>query len=185
MQINLRGFFQRIFDSVFGRKVEPKKYNFLFVCTGNTCRSPMAAIFMQWIKTSADMHPLVRQLIGSVDSAGLAVTDHKAAANAVLVASNEYETDLRRHIPQQLTQEVVDKADIILAMDSGAANTIRSRYNVKGTVMALSTFGLLRGPVSDPYGGSYELYVRTARQMEHLIIRGLQDLAVNPRGNGI
>jgi len=179
MNFNIKGFFQKIFDSIFGKKAESKKYNFLIVCTGNTCRSPMAASIMRLM---VDQWP---KIIGNVDSAGLGVTEHSAAKNSVLVMSREYNVDISRHNPQQLTQEIVDKADLILAMDSGAAMTIRNRYNTKGNVMALSTFGLLRGSVPDPYGGSYELYLATARQMEHLIMRGLENLANNPRGNGI
>ena len=180
MKINLRGFFQRIFDSIFGYKVEPKKYNFLIVCTGNTCRSPMAVAIMNFMRKVPDFG----KIIGNVEGAGWAVTEHSASKMAIMVA-HEYECDLSKHNPQQLTQEVIDRADIILAMDSERAQGIRNRYEAKGKVMSMSTFGLSKGLVMDPYGGSLEVYHKTAKQMELLLMRGLENLANNPRDNGI
>ena len=49
--IRLPKFIQRIIDFLVGKKQRPlKKYNFLIVCTGNTCRSPMAQRIVECLK---------------------------------------------------------------------------------------------------------------------------------------
>jgi protein-tyrosine-phosphatase len=172
LNINIRGFFQRISEFIFGKKAEaPEQYNFLVVCTGNTCRSPMAMSILRFLKREGGDGDFV----GNVESAGLAVTEHAAAKNAIEIAK-DYGCDLTLHNPQQLNQAQVDWADFILTMDAGAAQKIRDRYDAKGKVLTMATFGVSSGAVMDPYGGSIEVYHKTAMQMEKLLRKGLDEM---------
>src|SRR5690606_21448064 len=87
-------------------------YNVLFVCTGNTCRSPLAeAIARAALEARGWTH--VR-----VDSAGTAAAwDLPASENAAAVAA-EHGLDLSGHRSQPVTPELVRWADLILVMSS-------------------------------------------------------------------
>lgn len=172
MDLNIKGFFQRILGFIFGKKVQPSpKYNFLVVCTGNTCRSPMAMSILRFLKHEGG----VGAVIGNVESAGLSVTEHAAAKNAIEIAK-DFGCDLTLHHPQQLNQAQVDWADFILTMDTGAAQRIRDKFDVKGRVMTMATFGAAKGSVLDPYGRDLDTYHKTAIQMEGYLRKGLEGL---------
>ncbi|WP_054970134.1 low molecular weight protein arginine phosphatase [Alicyclobacillus ferrooxydans] len=93
----------------------------LFVCTGNTCRSPMAAAMAQTMIAE-------RNLPWTVASAGL------AAANGLPMSPLSAQTLTRRHIPlpqhrsSMLRNEMVDKADLILCMTEGHAAQVRRQF---------------------------------------------------------
>ena len=173
LNINIRGFFQQIINKLFGKKAEaPERYNFLVVCTGNTCRSPMAMSILRFLKREGGDGAF----IAGIESAGLAVTEHEAAKNAIEIAK-DYGCDLTLHNPQPLNQDMVDWADYILTMDTGSSKKVRDRFPTAVTkVMTMTAFGVSTGSVLDPYGGAIEVYHKTAVQMERLLRKGLEGL---------
>ena len=82
----------------------------LFVCTGNTCRSPMAAgIF----RSLAKAHPTLRNVV--VESAGIgALPDHPASAAAVEVMKGIW--DISGHRSQTLGHAHLERSDLVLTM---------------------------------------------------------------------
>ena len=73
--------------------------NILFVCTGNTCRSPMAAYIMDKIAVENDLDVLI-------ESAGIfAEPEQKASENAVL-AMRDMGIDISEHRTQPVTEEL-------------------------------------------------------------------------------
>ena len=169
-----KGQLQRIFGKIFGEKAAaPERHNFLVVCTGNTCRSPMAMSILRFLKREGGDGAF----IAGIESAGLAVTEHAAAKNAVEIAK-DYGCDLTLHYPQQLNQNMVDWADYILTMDAGSSKKVRERFpfDTITKVMTMAVFGVETGSVLDPYGGDIELYHKTAMQMERLLRKGLDEM---------
>ncbi|MEW9123831.1 MAG: hypothetical protein AB2421_14060 [Thermotaleaceae bacterium] len=84
----------------------------LFVCTGNTCRSSMAEALLRKMLEEAgqDMEGI------QVLSAGTSALKGQRASNNALQIMREWQIDLGHHQARPLTKELIQKADIILAM---------------------------------------------------------------------
>ncbi len=147
-------------------------YNLLFVCTGNTCRSPLAAaVARSALERRGWKHV-------AVQSAGLGALDGSpAAGNAVAVAS-EAGLDLAGHEAQALTPELVEWADLILGM--GPSHLIGVAELGGADKVALVTDFLdgpeLGQPIPDPFGADVQTYRRTLAQIERAVEGVLQRL---------
>lgn len=82
----------------------------LFVCTGNTCRSPMAEAVLRHLAEEEGRDDIV------VESAGLAAWPGAPASDYAIQALAEAGIDLRGHRARQLTREMVERAHLVLTM---------------------------------------------------------------------
>lgn len=114
--------------------------NILFICTGNTCRSPMAERYLDSLNL-----PNV-----TAESRGLSAEGGSVSPNAVKVMG-ELGIDLSHDVSVQLTAKDLIWADKILYM-SPSHLTFLSLYAPKEKLF------MLGGGISDPYGGDTERY---------------------------
>lgn len=141
--------------------------NILFVCTGNTCRSPMAeAIFRHYAKESYE-----------VQSAGLfAESGSDASAHAKHALENK--GIAVNHSSQQVTEELLDWADLIVTMTGSHRDNILIFYpHLSEKIITLyEAAGESKRDITDPYGGSLSVYKQTLDELEILIQRFIEKL---------
>ena len=126
----------------------------LFVCTGNTCRSPMAECLFHALAFSQGAQ--VRAA-----SAGLCAPDGAPASEGALFAMRRRGLSLDEHRARTVTRELLEGAD--LAMCMGQSHLIALRARFPGLSTPLRAFD--DPPVSDPYGGDAAAYERAARDI--------------------
>lgn len=127
----------------------------LFLCTGNTCRSPLAEGFANKIFRES-------RLDYTAESAGLSADVGGANEKSVL-AAKEYGVDLSSHKARQLTGEIAEQAERIYTMTPAQA------YLLKQLLPGKKIFPLTDGGIADPYGGSEEIYRRCAEEIYEAI----------------
>lgn len=149
----------------------------LFVCTGNTCRSPMAeGLFRHALAKRMGCKPDELEDRGVVVmSAGIAaMLGGRAAVEAVEVLG-QLGIDLSAHESQPLTEQLVRHADLILAMTRSHRKAILAEWpEAESRLKLLSTDG---ADVPDPIGGPVEQYQRCVAQMKPEIEKWAAELA--------
>jgi protein-tyrosine phosphatase len=137
----------------------------VFVCTGNTCRSPLAeGLFKK--KLADRLGCAADELPGRgflVISAGLAAMMGGAAAAEAVEAATAYGADLSGHASRPLTPELAAQADYLVAMTRGHLQTLAAACPGAGVrARLLSPVG---EDVSDPIGGEQQVYRDCAAQI--------------------
>jgi protein-tyrosine phosphatase len=139
----------------------------LFVCTGNTCRSPLAAAAL----VSELEEDRARVNVSSAGTA--AVEGQNATPEAIAVAAADG-IDLSGHRSRRVAPGLVRAADLVLVMERGQAGMVQALGADPGRVHVLSEWpepGEPGLPVSDPFGASREAYEECWRRIRRHVLR--------------
>lgn len=138
----------------------------LMVCTGNTCRSPMAQVLFQ-ARVADRLKCRIEQLEARgvmIMSAGVAAMPGAPAAEEAIQAMEERGLDLSHHETRPLQDVLVRFADLILAMTRGHREAIVEQWPEAASRTELLCWD--RSDVLDPIGNSLEVYRRCAEQLD-------------------
>jgi protein-tyrosine-phosphatase len=135
--------------------------NLLFVCSGNTCRSPMAEALARKIARRRGIENL------NISSAGTNAWDNIPATDEALLVGMEREIDLTGHRARKLTPTIVSEADLIFVMTPGHLEQVK-QLGGRGKDHVIDEYasGTANQGVADPYGGDLEAYRHTADVLE-------------------
>lgn len=132
--------------------------NILFVCTGNTCRSPMAkAIFSKIAHERNDIY---------CKSAGMSFCNGAGVSRNAELVCKEIGIDISTHTAHCITKDDLEKTDIFAVMTVDHASVLISLGVPKEKIH------ILGGGIVDPYGGDIEIY----RKCRDSIMDGCKNL---------
>lgn len=141
----------------------------LFVCTGNLCRSPMAAGLLQKRLEEQGLEDRYR-----VSSAGVWAVDDKPASSSAIAVMAERGIDISSHVARTVSAEDMAEADLVLVMSQEHAAFLKNTWpQYAWKIRRLSEMIGKRKDVTDPYRGPIEDYRATADTLAGYIDRGL------------
>ena len=124
----------------------------VFVCTGNTCRSPMAE----------GMFRVLAEKYGVKDvecsSCGISAYDGMPVSRYAVTAAAEYGADIRAHRSRSLTEDMLADDTLFVCMTKGHASRLLP-YLPPENVRVLGS------GISDPFGGDEDVYRRCAAEI--------------------
>ncbi len=147
----------------------------LLVCTGNTCRSPLAEAMTRRLAAERGLDVIV-------SSAGTSAWEGAPASDGSILVGLERNLDLSSHRARVLTRELVTDATIVLGMsEHHAAQALALGGEGKVYVLADYAAGSDTGhSIHDPFGAGLDAYRRMADEIDAEIPRVLERLAREP-----
>lgn len=134
-----------------------KKKRILIVCTGNTCRSPMAKVILE-----QKLLERGQQDRFEIDSAAFGFPTFDVASDNARKAIKEIYGDdlLVSHWAKYVSPALIEQADLILAMTGAIKDGLPSEKS-----WTLKEYAGSSGDISDPYGGNLETYLKCADEI--------------------
>ncbi len=167
-------------------KRDPTTLRILFVCTGNTCRSPMAEGIAKGLLGDRAVESV------EVRSAGTHAADGSPASGGALRAATRHGWSLESHRSTFLSGDLVDWADLILVMGPGHLHQVErlgggekvallGEYasGESGDGSGMSTTHLA---IPDPFGGNDARYEQTYQTLDRYVTMALRRLSEGSEG---
>ncbi len=125
----------------------------LFVCSGNTCRSPFAEKYFNKLARELNVSALA-------SSAGLFASENANACENAQSAAKDFgvDSEMKTHRAVQLTANMLNEYDYIIAMGASHLDIIEKAVENSVSVKSTQKRLVLGGGISDPFGGSLSGY---------------------------
>ena len=144
------------------------KFNkLIFVCTGNTCRSPMAEAIYKNLEKVSEM---------KVISRGLVVLFSEPLNPKADIVLKKHDLELTNHVSKGLKAVDIDENTIILTMTAGQKKKVLELYPEIETIYTIKEFAGEIGDVVDPYGGTLMDYEECYIELGRLVKKTLYKL---------
>ena len=135
----------------------------LFVCTGNTCRSPMAEGIFKKLLSDKNITDI------ECSSAGIfAMTGDEVTPNSVK-ACERFGVDISAHRARRINEYILDETDKFVCMTAQHASSL-SLYVPQEKIIVLG------GGIPDPYGSDLETYIKTANYIKTALSLQFDDI---------
>lgn len=132
-----------------------------FICTGNTCRSPMAEGIAKKLLDEKYSDSRI-----TVSSAGISASNGSAPSENSIIVCQEIDVDISKHRSNSVTHDLLEKTDLFVVMTKPHAEILKF-YGVPEDKMVV-----LGGGIPDPFGGSVAIY----RECRDIIFDAVNEL---------
>lgn len=138
----------------------------LVVCTGNICRSPMAAALLL-ARAKRAGHEM------TVESAGTWGVNGSAAAEHSIAVMTDRSISLEGHVARTVNREMLQEADLVIVMTRSHRDALNAEFPfARPKIRLMSQVSGIEYDIADPYGMSRAAYEMCADDLEQLIERG-------------
>lgn len=136
----------------------------LFICTGNTCRSPMAEGILKDLA-------LKNNLTIEVKSAGTHAAYNSAPSPLAVEAMKDVGIDISSHKSYQVNEEILKESDLVLTMSNSHKKLLLNKYpSIKDKVFLLNEYAFeTKREIEDPFGAPLRYYEKSRDEIYEAI----------------
>ena len=135
----------------------------LFVCTGNTCRSPMAAAIFNHFAEQKNLNWFA-------SSAGIATETGLLVTKEAIQVLKDYDIHIEDHISHQLDERMLNDTDIVITMTNTQKDLLKIYFpDKKDKIFSLMEYADSDEEIEDPYGQGLKKYQQIAADLMVMI----------------